>query len=72
MFYALLTDNVMRTASAVALEKVLCYVLSKNEFQVILNDENTRDYLLRKLALQDTEISLSSLHYIKFLGKGKF
>ena len=69
---ALLTDNVMRTASAVALEKVLCYVLSKNEFQVILNDENTRDYLLRKLALQDTEISLSSLHYIKFLGKGKF
>jgi len=69
---ALLTDNVMRTASAVALEKVLCYVLSKNEFQVILNDDNTRDYLLRKLALQDTEISLSSLHYIKFLGKGKF
>ena len=69
---ALLTDNVMRTASAVALEKVLCYVLSKNEFQVILNDDNTRDYLLKKLALQDTEISLSSLHYIKFLGKGKF
>ena len=69
---ALLTDNVLRTASAVALEKVLCYVLSKNEFQVILNDDNTREYLLRKLALQDTEISLSSLHYIKFLGKGKF
>jgi cGMP-dependent protein kinase len=69
---ALLTDNVMRTASAVALEKVLCYVLSKNEFQVILNDDNTRDYLLRKLALQDTEINLSNLHYIKFLGKGKF
>ena len=69
---ALLTDNVLRTASAVALEKVLCYVLSKNEFQVILNDDNTREYLLRKLALQDTEISLSDLHYIKFLGKGKF
>ena len=69
---ALLTDNVYRTASAVALEKVLCYVLSKSEFQVILNDDNTKDYLLRKLALQDTEISLSSLHYIKFLGKGKF
>ena len=69
---SLLTDSVLRTASAIALEKVLCYVLSKNDFQVILNDENTREYLLRKLALQDTEISLSSLHYIKFLGKGKF
>ena len=68
----LLTDNVMRTASAVALEKVLCFVLSKNEFQVILNDTNTREYLLRKLALQDTNINLSDLHYIKFLGKGKF
>ena len=69
---SLLTDNVLRTASAVALEKVLCYVLSKSDFQVILNDENTREYLLRKLALQDTEIKLSNLHYIKFLGKGKF
>ena len=27
---------------------------------------------MKKLALQDTEISLSSLNYIKFLGKGKF
>ena len=69
---SLLTESVLRTASAIALEKVLCYVLSKNDFQVILNDDNTREYLLRKLALQDTEISLSSLHYIKFLGKGKF
>ena len=69
---ALLTENVLRTASAIALDRVLCYVLSKNEFQVILNDENTKEYLLRKLALQDTEISLGDLHYIKFLGKGKF
>jgi cGMP-dependent protein kinase len=69
---ALLTDNVMRTASAIALDKVLCYVLSKKDFQVILSDENTKEYLLKKLALQDTQISLSSLHYIKFLGKGKF
>jgi cGMP-dependent protein kinase len=68
----LLTDNIKRTASAMALEKVLCYVLSKSEFQVILSDNNTREYLMKKLALQDTEISLSSLNYIKFLGKGKF
>ena len=70
---SLLMEEVQkRTASAMALEKVLCYVLSKSEFQVILNDNNTKEYLLKKLALQDTEISLSSLNYIKFLGKGKF
>ena len=69
---ALLTEHVLRTASAMALEKVLCYVLSKSEFQVILNDDNTKEYLLKKLALQDTEIGLEDLHYIKFLGKGKF
>ena len=69
---ALLTENVLRTASAMALEKVICYVLSKNEFQVILSDNNTKEYLLKKLALQDTSINLSDLHYIKFLGKGKF
>ena len=68
----LLTDNVYRTASAMALDKVLCYVLSNAEFQVILNDNTTREYLMKKLSLQDTEISLSSLNYIKFLGKGKF
>ena len=41
----------MWTASAIALEKVLCYVLSKTDFQVILSDENTKEYLLKKLAL---------------------
>ena len=70
--YALLTENELRTASAMAIEKVTCYVLSKKEFQVILKDNTTKEYLLKKLALQNTEVSLNSLHYIKFLGKGKF
>ena len=69
---ALLTEHVLRTASAMALDKVICYVLSKSEFQVILQDDTTKDYLMKKIALQDTEVSLESLHYIKFLGKGKF
>ena len=69
---ALLTDNDLRTASAIALEQVNCYVLSKKEFQIILKDDTTKAYLLKKLALQNTEINLDSLHYIKFLGKGKF
>ena len=68
----LLTENNLRTASAMALDKVICYVLSKSEFQVILQDDTTKEYLMKKIALQDTEISLESLHYIKFLGKGKF
>ena len=68
----LLIDNILRTASAIALEQVNCYVLSKKEFQIILKDDTTKEYLLKKLALQNTEINLDSLHYIKFLGKGKF
>ena len=68
----LLTENNLRTASAMAVDKVICYVLSKSEFQVILRDDTTKEYLMKKIALQDTEISLESLHYIKFLGKGKF
>ena len=69
---ALLTEHLLRTASAMALDKVICYVLSKSEFQVILRDDTTKEYLMKKISLQDTEISLNSLHYIKFLGKGKF
>ena len=68
----LLIENILRTASAMALENVICYVLSKSEFQVILQDDTTKEYLMKKLELQNTEISLDSLHYIKFLGKGKF
>jgi cGMP-dependent protein kinase len=39
---------------------------------MILSDSNTRGYLLKKLALQNTDIKLDDLYYIKFLGKGKF
>ena len=55
-----------------ALEKVVCYALSKNEFEMIIDDQNIRNFLIKKISLQDTSISLSDLHYIKFLGKGKF
>ena len=68
----LLTESELRTASAKALDKVICYVISKKEFDIILSDGNTKEYLLKKLALQDTNINLSDLHYIKFLGQGKF
>ena len=69
---SLLSNDSLRTATAIAQDSVICYLISKNEFDMILKDDNTREYLLKKLALQNTEIQLSDLYYIKFLGKGKF
>ena len=68
---ALLT-NERRTASVTAIDNVICYELLKKEFDIILDDKTIKEYLLKKLSLQDTSISLQDLHYIKFLGKGKF
>ena len=65
-------EIVKRTATVTSLEKCVCYALSKNEFEMIINDNNIKNYLIKKLSLQDTSINLSDLHYIKFLGKGKF
>ena len=69
---SLLSNDSLRTASAIAEEKVICYVINKKEFDIILKEPKTREYLLKKLALQNTDIQLSDLYYIKFLGKGKF
>ena len=69
---SLLSNDSLRTATATAEEKVICYVIYKKEFDMILSDSNTRGYLLKKLALQNTDIKLDDLYYIKFLGKGKF
>ncbi len=65
-------EIVKRTATVTAIEKCVCYALSKSEFEMIINDNNIKNYLIKKLSLQDTSINLSDLHYIKFLGKGKF
>ena len=69
---SLLSNDSLRTASAIAEDKVICYVIYKKEFDIILKDDNTREYLLKKLSLQNTDIQLKDLYYIKFLGKGKF
>lgn len=67
-----LLANENRSATVTAIENVICYELSKKEFDFILDDKTIKDYLLKKLSLQDTSILLQDLHYIKFLGKGKF
>ena len=69
---SLLSNDSLRTASAIAEDKVICYVINKKEFDMILKEPKTREYLLKKLALQNTDIQLNDLYYIKFLGKGKF
>ena len=70
---SLFQSNIKRTASVIAIEsKVICYVLSKDDFDELLKEKNIKDYLLKKFALQDTSITLHDLNYIKFLGKGKF
>ena len=69
---SLISDDSLRTATAIAEEKVICYVIYKKEFDMILSDSNTREYLLKKITFQNTDIQLSDLYYIKFLGKGKF
>lgn len=70
---ALLEANNKRTATVVAIEnKVIVYVLSKNDLDLILDDANTKEYLVKKLALQDSNISLDQLKVMHFLGKGKF
>jgi cGMP-dependent protein kinase len=68
----LLTNDSRRTATVTAIDKVVCYCLSRTEFDFILDDKTIKNYLLKKLALQDTSINLPDLFYIKFLGKGKF
>ena len=69
---SLLSDDSLRTATAIAEEKVICYVIYKKEFDMILSDSNTREYLIKKITFQNTDIQLNDLYYIKFLGKGKF
>jgi cGMP-dependent protein kinase len=60
-----------RTASVIASEETLCYSLSKNDFLSII-DSQILETLKARICLQDTNIQLKDLKYIKFLGKGKF
>ena len=60
-----------RTASVISIEETICYVLSKDDFLSII-DQNILDSIKSKIYLQDTSVELKDLYYIKFLGKGKF
>ena len=69
-FKALFT-NENRTATAIANGDVECYTLSRRDFNAILNEELI-EYLNRKMMLEDDEITLNELMFIKDLGMGSF
>ena len=67
---SLLFDDV-RSATAISLKKVTCYVLYKSDFLSILN-ENIRKQLLERIELQDDQVKLSDLAIGKHIGSGMF
>ena len=59
-----------RSATAIAAENVSLYVLSKDVFKNL--EDNLRDYILKRITLQDNTVELSDLDYVSSLGKGNF
>lgn len=49
-----------------------CYTLSKETFMKFLIDEKLNEYIKNKMCLEDTNIDVNDLYYIKQLGKGRF
>ena len=66
-----LFNKEIRTASAISNGKVECYVLSGEDFKKVL-EKTLRQYLEKKMMLEDDEISLNDLEFIKELGTGSF
>ena len=67
---SLLFDN-FRSASVVARKRVICWILHRQDFLHLLND-NIRKQLLERIELQDDSILLTDLAIVKTLGSGMF
>jgi cGMP-dependent protein kinase len=63
--------NDFRSATIVANGDVSCWVLQKSDFISII-DESIRVQLLKRIELQDDNITLDDLTIVKVLGKGMF
>jgi cGMP-dependent protein kinase len=63
--------NDSRSATAVAVTEVVCWVLERNDFLRIV-DERVRKQLIERIDMQDESISLNDLIPVKNLGKGMF
>ena len=67
-----LLTNKLHTATVIALEETFCYLLSKSNFELVI-DNNMKSYLTKKIQLLDnSDIELKDLYYIDKLGDGKF
>ena len=70
---ALLESGLKRTATVIAIDdKVVCYEILKSDFDKLIIDNTVKEYMKKKIALQDTSIALNELYFVRFLGKGKF
>jgi signal-transduction protein with cAMP-binding, CBS, and nucleotidyltransferase domain len=70
---ALIDHNDIRTATVIAKSsKVVCFILSKSNFNLIFNNENSRKYIEHKISMHNSDMSLTQLYYIKQIGKGKY
>ena len=67
---SLLFDN-FRSASVVARKRVICWILHRQDFLHLLN-ENIKKQLLERIELQDDSILLTDLAIVKTLGSGMF
>lgn len=62
-------SNSNRTATIIANGKVIVWVIFRNDFLNIVN-EKMRDYLVKRIDLEDDSIKISDLKVVKLLGKG--
>ncbi|OMJ92780.1 hypothetical protein SteCoe_4414 [Stentor coeruleus] len=60
-----------RTATVVAVGEITCWVLHQADFIRII-DDNIKNQLIKRIQLQDDNISLNDLLIVKVLGKGMF
>lgn len=63
--------NDYRTATVVAKGSVSCWILHQEDFLQAI-DENIRTQLIKRIELQDDNITLNDLAIVKVLGKGMF
>ena len=69
---SLLSENKKRTATVVAILNSTCYLIPKENFNIFLNNEITKDLIKKANSLQNDLINFEDLYYMKHLGMGQF
>ena len=62
----------IRTATVKAIDNVTCFVISKCDFTLLLSNTFIHKYITHKIAMQNMDIALANLLYVKTLGKGRY